>query len=110
MDNLRHIHEAVYPARISWYNIGLQLDVPVHTLDSIDREKGDDGDHLRNMLKWWLKRSGATWGALSDALKSPTVGEYQLAKELDIRAQGSMIQPQSKSIEGASILSKIGNI
>ena len=103
MNDLRHVHEAVYPARTSWYNTALQLGVPVDTLDSIKRERGDDGDHLCNMLKIWLKRGGATWGALSDALRSPTVGEYQLAETLDVRARGQTIQPQSKSIEGTSI-------
>ena len=113
MNDLRHAHEAVYPARTGWYNIGLQLQVPVDTLDSIEREKGDDGDHLRNVLKSWLKQGGATWGALSDALKSPTVGERQLAKKLGVqakksedRAQGEMLQLESTPIESTSILSK----
>ena len=110
MDDLRHVHEAVYPARTSWYIIGLLLGVPVNTLDYIEREKGDDWDHLRNLLKSWLKRGGATWGTLSDALKSPSVGEHQLAKKLDILVQGKRIQLEPKPIESTSILSKIGGI
>ena len=89
MHELRHIHEAVYPARISWYNLGLQLGVPVDTLDSIQRERGDNVDHpLLHVLKYWLERGGATWGALSDAFESPIVGESRLATELDVRAHG----------------------
>ena len=108
VNDLRHVHEAVHPARTSWYDIGLQLQVPVDVLDSIEQENGNDRDRLRNMLKTWLKRGGATWGALSDALKSPTVGEHQLAKKLDIRARHERVQPQSTSIEeGVSILSKM---
>ena len=113
MNDLRHVHEAVHPARTSWYNIGLQLGVPVDTLDSIRHERGDDGDHLCTILKKWLKQGGATWGALSDALKSPTVGERRLAKKLDVRAkksdvraQGEMLQLQSTPIESTSISSK----
>ena len=109
MNDLRHVHEAVHPARTSWYDIGLQLDVPVDTLDSIEQEKGNDGDHLRNLLKRWLKQGGATWGALADALKSSTVGECQLAKKLNVRAQGQMIQLQPKSFESTSLLSKTGD-
>ena len=108
MDDLYHVHEAVYRARIRWYNIGLQLGVPVDTLDSIGQEKGDGGDHLCNVLKWWLKRGGATWGALSDALKSPTVEEHQLAKTLDdiARVQGQL----QTSTESTSRLSKMSDI
>ena len=105
VDDLRHVIGAVYPARTKWYNIGLQLDVPVDTLDSIERERGDDGDHLRNMLKWWLKQGAATWRALADALKNPIIGEHQLSKKLDIRARGQMIKLQPDSIESTSILS-----
>ena len=86
--DLRYVQEAVHPARTKWYDIGLQLDVPVGTLDCIEGEKGDGGDHLRNMLKWWLKQGAATWRALADALRSPTVGERQLAMKLDVKTQG----------------------
>ena len=110
MDDLCHVHEEVYPARTSWFNIGLQLHVPVDELDSIKRESGDCGDHLRDMFKWWLKQGGATWGALTEALKSPTIGERKLAKKLDVRARGQAMQLQSKSIEGTSNLSKMSNI
>ena len=74
MNDLGRVYEAVYPARPKWYDIGLQLRVPVDTLDCIEGERGDDGDHLRNVLKKWLKEGGATWGALADALKSPLLG------------------------------------
>ena len=96
VNDLCHVHVAVHSARTSWYNIGLQLGVPVDTLDSIGQEKGDSGDYLRNMLKKWLKRGGATWKALSDALKSPTVGEHQLAKKLDARAMKLDIRAQDE--------------
>ena len=107
VSDLFSVHEAVHLARSSWYNIGLQLGVPVDTLDSIERERGDDGDHLRNAMKWWLKRGTPTWGALSHALKSPTVGECQLAKKLEVRAARSQtLQLQSKVVECTPTLSK----
>ena len=96
MKELCHVYEAVHPARTSWYNIGLQLGLPVDTLDSIGQEKGNSGDYLRNVLKTWLKDYKATWGALPDALKSRIVAEGQLAEKLtiklDVRAQGKMLQ------------------
>lgn len=107
--DLRHVYDAVYTARTRWYSIGLHLDVPVDTLDSIKQESGDGGDHLCNVLKLWLKQGGATWGALSAALKSPTVGECQLAKMLEDRARGQTMPLQTESQESTSTLSKMGD-
>ena len=99
MKELCHVYEAVHPARTRWYDIGLQLGLPSDTLDSIEHEKGNSGESLRNMLKTWLKECKATWGALPDALKSRIVGEGRLAEKLtiklDVRAQGKMLQLQS---------------
>ena len=98
MDDLPRVYEAVYSARSKWFNIGLRL-VHVGTLDSIEREKGDDGDHLRSMLKCWLKGDKRTWKALSDALRSHTVGEDHVARNLDvIAAQSQTHQLPSDSL------------
>ena len=83
--DLTDVHELVYPARIKWYNIGLRLKLPVDTLDATERTRGDDGDHLRAILKLWLKRAAPTptSEALVDALKSSPVGESRLACDVE---------------------------
>ena len=70
-----------------WYDLGLQLDVDVETLDSIRYNHAHDIRSLRvEMLKAWLKESAnnATWRALLKALGSigPTkVNIHDLVKE-----------------------------
>ena len=75
----------MHPARTRWYDIGLELELPVDTLDAIERSRGDDGDHLRDILKYWLKRAAPTptSKALVDALKSSPVGESRLACDVE---------------------------
>ena len=79
------VRRLVYPARTKWYDIGLELELPVDTLDAIERSRGDDGDHLRDILKCWLKRDAPTptSKALVDALKSSPVGESRLACDVE---------------------------
>ena len=83
--DLANVRRLVYPARTKWYDIGLELELPVDTLDAIGRSRGDDGDHLRDILKYWLKRDAPTptSKALVDALKSSPVGESRLACDVE---------------------------
>ena len=83
--DLATVHDLVYPALTKWYNIGLQLKLPAYALDAIERNRGDDGDHLRDTLKKWLKRDAPTptIKALVDALKSSPVGESRLASDVE---------------------------
>ena len=107
MNHLRDVYSAVYPASTKWYAIGLQLQVSVEALESIKQKQEHHGahDHLMSVLKFWLYQGGATWRALSDALKSTTVREYHLASVVDNRIRRLMIQLQPES---TSILSKMG--
>ena len=85
ISDLGFVLDAVFTARTKWYNIGLSLKLPVDTLDAIGNEREDVGDHLREMLKHWLKGifPEPTKKALVEALKSPTVGHAQLATEVE---------------------------
>ena len=85
LGDLATVCRLVYPARTKWYNIGLELQLPVDTLDAIERNKGDDGDHFRDMLKFWFKRTDPTptSKALVDALNSRLVGESWLVCDLE---------------------------
>lgn len=63
------------------YNLGLQLKVSSRpgTLDRIRVQFSDSREWLPEMLKTWLTTGDNTsWKALTDALKSQSVGGYQL--------------------------------
>ena len=71
---------------VRWYNLGLQLGVRPETLDRIRARFNDPRDQLREMLKIWLTTSdNPSWKTLTDALKSPVMGESQLAGGLETK-------------------------
>ena len=83
--DLGTIQEDLHAARKHWYNIGVQLQIPVDTLDSIKVENTyNNGECLREVMKNWLKRVDPrpTWRDVVTALNSRTVGECKLAEEL----------------------------
>ena len=85
VNNLKVLFPALYPARTKWYDIGLLLDVPVDTLDTIKSENKDDlGACLREMLHYALKSwdPKLTWKRVVDALKNEVVGNMELADSL----------------------------
>ena len=76
--------EALYPARSKWRNIGTQLKIDVHELDSIETEGGMSLDKkLDLMINRRLEmKEPCTWRNLYDALNHPTVAMSDVAKEL----------------------------
>ena len=85
LDDLGLILEEIFPVRDKWYNIGLQLQVPVKELQRIESEhKNDHTTCLRLMLIKWLELGCASWRSLCDALHSPIVlgGNAALANTL----------------------------
>ena len=88
VDDLGDVLEETLSSSIKWYNIGLRLKVPVAKLDSIGSQFSDPGECLREVLKEWLKGTAGTkpaWGVLVEALRSQTVGESQLADQLETK-------------------------
>ena len=85
IDDLPDVRREVFKVRTKWYDVGLELRVPVHTLDSIRLQFTDPADCLRETLKEWLKgiEPKPTWGALVDALRSDVVREHCLAREVE---------------------------
>ena len=81
--DLGEVYESVFCARARWYNIGLKLNIPSCDLE-VYRELSDD-NALRDVLRYWLRQTdpAPTWSRLIEALRSPTVGEYQLAEDLE---------------------------
>ena len=67
-----------------WYLLGLQLKVKIGTLESIQAQFADPKCQLLEMLKTWLTTSDSiTWKALTNALRSQSVGASQLAGVLE---------------------------
>ena len=88
LNDLRQVLSELFPVRTKWYNIGLELAVPVETLETIKSENKDDlGACLRETLLCSLKSANPklTWKRITEALASVLVGEGQLAKELEIK-------------------------
>ena len=85
LDDLVTVRKELHEARTKWYDIGLELKVPVGTLDSIEAQSDDAKKCLLDTLKHWLKTVDPkpTWQALVDALRSCVVEENQLANSLE---------------------------
>ena len=85
IDDIGDVLEAVWEARVKWYNIGLKLGISAGTLDSISKANNQNPDDcLTAMIKDWLKngKPKPSWAQLAKALKSCMVGYAQLAEEL----------------------------
>ena len=82
-DDFAEVLEKVVDVSAQWYQLGLQLKLKIGTLDSIQVQFSDPKHQLLEMLKIWLTTSdNTTWKALTDALKSQSVGASQVAGEL----------------------------
>ena len=70
--------------REQWYPLGLQLKVSTEMLDRVRAQFPDPKDQLPEMLKTWLTTGDNTsWKFLTDALKSRSVGGYEIAVYLE---------------------------
>ena len=87
LNDLAEVVNEVFDARAKWYDIGLNLKVPVSTLETIRAQYRDNPqDCLREMLMVWLKMDPQpTWKALVDALRRRMVGEARLADVLEAK-------------------------
>ena len=82
-----------------WYNVGVQLEVPTFQLKNIESKSNDSMDQLRDMLDLWISNNPSlSWKHLVDALKAPSVGEEELAKEVEEKYCG----PRDKSCQSTS--------
>eukprot|EP00731_Ephydatia_muelleri_P005204 Em0002g1380a len=80
---------SIVPAK--WRAIGIQLELPSGTLDSIQQEHARkpqaDQHSFETMLNIWkqLAKTPYTWKTIIDALKAPSVGENQLGDDLEAK-------------------------
>ena len=82
--DLKSLHCQLHSVSDKWFSLGVQLQVPIETLRSIRRENLSMTERLLEMLTVWLKCTNPppTWYILTEALKSPPVGERLLAQQL----------------------------
>ena len=79
---LRNMRDFLYPIRLKWYDLGIELDLPGEELDEIKSKNRDDyGACLRDMITARLKfkDNQLTWGHLEAALKARAINELELA-------------------------------
>ena len=82
--DLKIVHKAVCVAQTKWWHIGLQLGLNISDLDTIKASHHNIEKCFTEMLTLWLKQGypPPTWSAVAAALRSPTVGEGWLAKQV----------------------------
>ena len=67
-----------------WYTIGVQLDVPTFELRNLAKKPGHSMDKLCDTLDYWMSKVTApSWRCLVDVLNASSVGENQLAEEIE---------------------------
>ena len=82
--DLKSLHCELHPVCDKWFSLGVQLQVPIETLKSIQRENLPMTEQFLEMLTVWLKCTSPppTWNILTEALESPPVWEKLLAQQL----------------------------
>ena len=98
--NLKALLRELHQVRTSWYNIGLELDIPHIELDSFQQNYSNQLDLMREVLKYWLKTAvdpPPTWEVLLTALRSPLVNEKSIAAQLELKYCKSVRYMRSES-------------
>ena len=68
-----------------WQYIGEELGVEQYSLRDICTMHFDPGDCLREVLRERLRNCATTWGDIIAALRSPHIGDFQLADNLEAK-------------------------
>ena len=62
--------------RVDWYELGVQLDVPTHTLKNIGKRCPTETRKLSEVLRYWLNNGVASWEDMIKALEKIGGHEY----------------------------------
>ena len=68
-----------------WQYIGEELGVKQYSLRNIHTKHSDPGDCLREVLREQLRNCATTWGDIIAVLRSPRIGDFQLADNLEAK-------------------------
>ena len=72
-----------------WRILAEELDVKKDTLDMIHAWHSDVGNCLREVLSNGVIRQATSWGDIIAVLRTPRVGEFQLADHLEAKYYSS---------------------
>ena len=107
VDDLANIQNKLYAVTAEWYNLGLQLGLRASTLDRIEAKYNSDPSRcFCQVLKEWLKGVNPlpTWQAVVNALKSPTVGQYEVAEQIETELpKAQPMQPPSPQLQSPQL-------
>ncbi len=82
-NQLSEVFELLYPARTSWYQLGLVLKLSSGTLESMTHHRFSS-DCLRKVLVCWLESSGThDWSGLIQGLRHPMLSRNDLASRIE---------------------------
>ena len=81
LDDLSKVRTELFEVQTKWYDIGLDLGLPVSTLETIKQECQDIPECLRKMIQEWLKMIDPqpSWRKLIDVLQNKVINEGALA-------------------------------
>ena len=92
-EDFETVFTQLFPARIVWHNIGLNLKLDVDTLSAIKVKCRDDtSEALKEMLESWFKTDPSpTWEKLCNSLCSPIVARNVLVEKIRqfVKEQGN---------------------
>ena len=83
---LQELVEELHDVKTKWKTIGTQLKVPRPTLQTIEvRYKDNPEEAFTEMMDEWLKQADEpSWPAIAKALRSRSVSEPRLAKNVEL--------------------------
>ena len=82
--DFRDLLNSLLPKAAKWNSIGIQLGLSTDELDTIRANCIDVEECLRKVLqKWHDKTLNPTWREVITALRSPSLEEMRLAKDLE---------------------------
>lgn len=103
--NIKEVRGFLYEVRFKWYDIGLELEVPIEKLDHIKDQYKDDGRCLLEMLKVWFLMTSAnhlpTWKELANALAARPVDEMELSEKALLKENDSNTREQTPTDSGS---------
>ena len=83
IEDLKEVMEELVEAKNMWFEIGIQLDVPINTLDSIKHDEWETSKCYCKMLQEWLRNGKSrSWEALAEALGTATVNHSSLKQRI----------------------------
>ena len=87
---LKELVEDLHEVASKWRAVGVQLEVPTSTLKEIDYvNRGDCSRALSDMLDEWINNDpNVSWETVVEVLKSRSVGERALARDIEMNRLG----------------------